>query len=95
MLNLAQVDLQCPIRMELMEDPVIAMDGFTYERAAIERWFACSRNKGGLIKSPLTNEPLESKLLVPNRRLKAIIASFCDMQQLSMGEAQPHQHETD
>jgi hypothetical protein len=64
-----QVDLECPISLEIMHDPVIAMDGFTYEREAIERWFQTSAS------SPLTNEKLESKLLVPNRRLKAIIAS--------------------
>lgn len=64
-----QVDLECPISLEIMDDPVIAMDGFTYEREAIERWFKSSNS------SPLTNEELESKLLVPNRRLKAIIAS--------------------
>ena len=60
--------------MELMKDPVLAMDGHTYEREAIEKWFSCSSN------SPLTNERLESKMLVPNRRLKAIIASFKDLQ---------------
>ena len=27
----------CPITEELMDDPVIASDGYTYERAAIER----------------------------------------------------------
>lgn len=28
----------CPITMEIMVDPVIAMDGHTYERVAIENW---------------------------------------------------------
>lgn len=29
----------CPITTEVMEDPVIAGDGYTYERTAIEQWF--------------------------------------------------------
>jgi len=33
-------ELYCPISHELMtKDPVIAADGLTYERAAIENWF--------------------------------------------------------
>jgi len=28
----------CPISQELLEDPVTAADGMTYERSAIERW---------------------------------------------------------
>jgi hypothetical protein len=51
-----EVDLRCPISLELMEDPVIALDGHTYEREAIEKWFECSNS------SPLTNEKLDSKV---------------------------------
>ena len=29
----------CPITNGVMEDPVVAMDGFTYERSAIATWF--------------------------------------------------------
>lgn len=29
----------CPITFELMIDPVIASDGHTYERSAIEKWY--------------------------------------------------------
>ena len=45
---------------ELFEDPVFASDGHTYERAAIEDWI--SRGK----LSPMTNQPLENKKLIPN-----------------------------
>merc|ERR1711964_274552 len=31
-------DLLCPITMMLMTDPVIAADGHSYERTAIEKW---------------------------------------------------------
>lgn len=31
-------DLMCPINHTFMDDPVLATDGYTYERTAIERW---------------------------------------------------------
>ena len=33
-------DFVCPITRCLFEDPVMASDGETYERAAIEKWIA-------------------------------------------------------
>jgi len=33
-------DFICPITTELMSDPVMAADGHSYERTAIERWLA-------------------------------------------------------
>ena len=32
-------ELRCPIGYELFKDPVLASDGFNYERAQIVRWF--------------------------------------------------------
>lgn len=63
-------DLMCPITNELMKDPVIASDGNSYERSAIQKWF-----KSGKRTSPLTNEPLVSQKLFPNHRLKSMIQS--------------------
>lgn len=45
---------------ELLVDPVIAADGFTYERKAIEEWIARKAT------SPMTNAPLLHTTLVPN-----------------------------
>ncbi|CAE8612643.1 unnamed protein product [Polarella glacialis] len=45
-------ELQCPITYALMEDPVIADDGFIYERSAIEAWLLSSPC------SPMTREAL-------------------------------------
>ena len=53
----------CPISQEPMQDPVVAADGHTYERAAIARWLTTSD------KSPLTGEILAHKELVPNYML--------------------------
>lgn len=37
----------CPITTEVMDDPVIAADGYTYERSAIEEWFKKRCGAGG------------------------------------------------
>jgi hypothetical protein len=63
-------DYLCPINMTPMKDPVICMDGHSYERKAIERWF---RNNN---KSPKTNQPLESKVLIPNHALRNAIEDY-------------------
>eukprot|EP00457_Paulinella_chromatophora_P002304 gb/GEZN01002308.1/.p1 GENE.gb/GEZN01002308.1/~~gb/GEZN01002308.1/.p1 ORF type:complete len:670 (-),score=123.12 gb/GEZN01002308.1/:480-2489(-) len=60
----------CPITQEVMKDPVMAADGHSYERVAIERWL---QDK---ITSPCTNLSLPHKLLVENRALKSSIEDF-------------------
>ena len=60
----------CPITQEVMKDPVIAADGHTYERAAIEGWF---KNKD---TSPVTNLKLPNKNLIPNYKIKSCIEDF-------------------
>lgn len=57
----------CSITCEIMQQPVVAADGHTYERAAIERWLT-RRDI-----SPLTGEVLASKQLTPNHALRSII----------------------
>ncbi|GAB1609287.1 WD repeat, SAM and U-box domain-containing protein 1-like [Argonauta hians] len=58
----------CPITRELMKDPVIASDGYTYERTAIESWL----NKG-TSRSPMTNILLPTHQLIPNLTVKMMI----------------------
>lgn len=58
----------CPITLERFQDPVVASDGFTYERSAIVAWIA----KDGT--SPQTREPLDPKCLVPNRLVVSLLA---------------------
>ena len=51
-----------------MEDPVVTVDGFSYERLSIEQWLQSSE------LSPLTGHKLASKVLIPNVNLhKAIL----------------------
>uniref|UniRef100_A0A3B3XEB7 WD repeat, SAM and U-box domain-containing protein 1 n=1 Tax=Poecilia mexicana TaxID=48701 RepID=A0A3B3XEB7_9TELE len=61
----------CPITRELMKDPVIAADGYSYERESIESWIR-GKNK----TSPMTNLPLRTTLLTPNRSLKMAITRW-------------------
>ena len=57
----------CPITLGIMEDPVVAADGRTYERAAISEWL---ENKD---TSPSTGLPLNSTTLIPNIQLRNLI----------------------
>ncbi|KAK9806977.1 hypothetical protein WJX72_009234 [[Myrmecia] bisecta] len=62
-------EMCCPITQELMRDPVIAEDGHTYDRAAMEQWLSKHDT------SPMTNEALTSKALFPNLIVRRLIAS--------------------
>jgi DNA-binding beta-propeller fold protein YncE len=54
----------------LMEDPVIASDGFTYNREDIQSWFKSHD------KSPHSNEPFEHKNLTPNLLARKMVISW-------------------
>ncbi|XP_075385805.1 WD repeat, SAM and U-box domain-containing protein 1 isoform X1 [Tenrec ecaudatus] len=58
----------CPITRELMKDPVIASDGYSYEKEAMENWIGKKKRT-----SPMTNLTLPSVVLTPNRTLKMAI----------------------
>lgn len=67
--------LKCPITHDLPADPTTAEDGFVYELAAIEAWFA--QQEGPDSTSPMTNE-LIGKRLVPANTVRATIGRFVD-----------------
>ena len=60
----------CPITCEIIREPVVALDGFVYEKDAIESWFTQSN------RSPTTNEPLDSIMTVPCHTLRSLIQDF-------------------
>ena len=72
--RLAPSDYLCPITYEIMVDPVFTVDGETYERSAIARWFAQEKNT-----SPRTNQPLAHTVLTSNRTLLRAIAQWRDV----------------
>eukprot|EP00873_Tetraselmis_striata_P012790 jgi/Tetstr1/433054/TSEL_022389.t1 len=58
--------LICPITQDIMADPVVAEDGYTYEREAIAAHF---RRRA---VSPMTNLPIGTAV-VPNRIVKSMV----------------------
>ena len=71
-------ELECPITHQLMGDPVVAEDGHTYERAAIEHWISTQERDGGdgaapSVRSPITNAELLHRGLTPNHALRKLI----------------------
>lgn len=77
----------CPITLEVMREPVIAADGHTYEKTAMERWLA-----GGHRTSPKTNLPLAHTTLTPNRALRSAIETYTSaMPTIQQAEIQRHQ----
>jgi len=60
----------CPITCEVMKDPVVAQDGFSYERTAIIEWLKKSNT------SPLSRIALNIENLIPNRSLKTLIEEW-------------------
>ena len=70
----------CPISYNEMSNPVIAMDGHTYERSSIERWFAESdRLPAEGVISPMTGEVI-GRMLLPNYTLKKAIDECAEQQ---------------
>lgn len=60
----------CPLSQEVMIDPVIAADGYTYNRSSIEQWMQV-RNT-----SPITGQPLASQTLTSNYALRTALAEL-------------------
>ncbi|KAL0037934.1 hypothetical protein WJX79_006138 [Trebouxia sp. C0005] len=66
---------QCPLTKALLVDPVIAADGHTYERSAMEQWIAAHNT------SPVTGQLLTHARLVTNMAAKGAVAiqAMCEM----------------
>ncbi|XP_050204109.1 U-box domain-containing protein 33-like isoform X2 [Mercurialis annua] len=61
----------CPILQEVMQDPQVAADGFTYEAGALTGWLESGHNT-----SPMTNLVLPHLNLIPNRTLRSAIQEW-------------------
>ncbi|KXZ45622.1 hypothetical protein GPECTOR_52g24 [Gonium pectorale] len=60
----------CPITHDVMADPVIATDGYSYDRTAITTWLARHET------SPLTNARMPGATLIPNHALRSAIMEW-------------------
>uniref|UniRef100_J3MBH5 RING-type E3 ubiquitin transferase n=1 Tax=Oryza brachyantha TaxID=4533 RepID=J3MBH5_ORYBR len=69
----------CPISHEVMNDPHIAADGYTYEAEEIRHWFQRGRHT-----SPMTNLRLEHEQLIPNRALRSAIQEWRQQQNMAL-----------
>lgn len=74
----------CPITLSLMRDPVIAVDGHTYERSAMEEWFVAATVANRPVRSPKTNEILASKMLVSNHGLRSVMEDYFTQNPLAL-----------
>ena len=63
-------EFKCPISKSIMKDPVIAADGFTYDRSFMETHL---RNSN---RSPLNNENLLFPYLIPNWNIRKLIQAY-------------------
>ncbi|XP_066343287.1 U-box domain-containing protein 21-like [Miscanthus floridulus] len=68
----APPEFLCPITLDLMQDPVAAPTGITYDRAAIESWLLA----GGQRTCPVTHGELRAGDLVPNHTLRRLIQDW-------------------
>ncbi|EOA12722.1 hypothetical protein CARUB_v10028126mg [Capsella rubella] len=60
----------CPLLKDVMKEPCIAADGYTYDRSAIVEWMENNRT------SPVTSSPLQNVNLLPNHTLYAAIVEW-------------------
>jgi len=76
--------LTCPITLELFVDPVLASDGYTYERSAIVEWI---QYKNGT--SPMTRQTLKMKDLTSNRIVKQLADQYRSSTTSNIGKEMP------
>ena len=60
----------CPIRLEVMDFPVVLQDGISYEREEVENWFKNNKHT-----SPTTNARIDN-VFVPNFNLRCLIMDW-------------------
>lgn len=64
-----------PITMEIMLEPVMAADGFTYDKDSIKSWFDRKKAVCQPLTSPCTGAVLHTAEVKPNFTVKAIVES--------------------
>ena len=65
--------LRCPLSRERFVDPVVAGDGFSYERVHILAWI--EEEGGEAATSPITRRPMGASL-VPNHALRQTLEAW-------------------
>lgn len=70
--RLVESSMRCPISRLVMTDPVLASDGYTYDRGSITKWLCANST------SPATGSEMEKTNLVPNHQLRSEIQSWTE-----------------
>jgi uncharacterized protein YegL len=81
--TLIPATLKCPIKLDLIQDPVVAADGQVYGRQAIARWLSIRRS------SPLTGLMLEDTELTPDLELAEQAEKWLQAEDLVEPEERP------
>lgn len=76
----------CPITHQLMQVPVIAEDGITYEESAITKWLNTPSSNN---RSPVTNTRITLEGLTVNYALKSLIERFVQENNVVVGNPPP------
>ncbi|KAF6256446.1 ankyrin repeat-containing domain protein [Scenedesmus sp. NREL 46B-D3] len=63
----------CPLSQRVLIDPVVACDGFTYDRRAVQEWF-----ESGQRTSPLTKQQLRSTATLPNHVVRCAVNEWME-----------------
>ncbi|GMI98401.1 hypothetical protein like AT2G45910 [Hibiscus trionum] len=66
----------CPISQEVMTNPHVAADGYTYELGELRRWLDSGHNT-----SPVIGNQLTHRTLIPNHALRSAILEWRHQQQ--------------
>lgn len=76
----------CPLSHKLLRDPVVACDGFTYDRRAIQQHF-----EQGDRTSPLTRQLLRSTAVLPNHSIRCAVNEWLEWRDRKMRYLQQQQ----
>lgn len=78
----------CLVSQEMYTDPVMAADGFVYERDAIESWFKSNYNSNRPYSSPYTNQSCGTSRVWVDKKVRTIMQEFFQQRRV---QAQRHQ----
>ena len=85
LVKLAKVenDIQDPILLIDMEEPVLSPSGHSYEKASLENWIKSKQNVSHMIPipDPVTKEDIRGKPIINNVNLKQFIKAWPDFYQ--------------
>jgi hypothetical protein len=75
----------CPLSQRVLTDPVVACDGFTYDRRAVQEWF-----ESGQRISPLTKQTLRSTATLPNHVVRCAVDEWLEWRDKRAAQLKGH-----